>query len=170
MKYYLDANAIIRLGDLPQATQELSELHTAGGIKHLISREAMYELIDGPKVTSESKAKNQLTLEKLGLSISANSIFQLDKGILSETTLGTDKNHELYESHLQNKGNPSKAVSDAVHLANSKARSAVFVSCDGQARSTARDHDLDNECLIDLLAQLEIETTANQRCKKCLGL
>lgn len=170
MKYYLDANAIIRLGGLPQATQELSKLHAAGAIKLLISREAMYELIDGPKVTSESKTKNQLTLDKLGLSITPDTIFQLDKGILGETTLGTDTSHELYESHLQNKGNRAKAVSDGVHLANSQAMNAVFVSWDGQARSTARDHDLEKECFIDLLAQLEIETTANQRCKKCLGL
>jgi hypothetical protein len=170
VKYYLDANVIIRLGDLPQATQELSELHAAGALRLLIAREAMYELIDGPKVTSESKTKNQLTIDKLGMSITADSIFQLDKGILGETTLGTDKSHELYESHLQNKGNPSKAVSDGVHLANSQAMNAVFVSCDGQARATARDHNLNKECLIDLLAKLEIETTANQRCKKCLGL
>ena len=170
MAYYLEANAIIRLGDLPQATQELSKLHAAGAIKLLIAREAMYELIEGPKVTSENKTKNQLTLDKLGPPITPDSIFQLDKGTIGETTLGSDQSHELYKSHLQNKGNPSKAISDAVHLANSQAMNAVFVSCDGQARSTARDHNLAKECLIDLLSKLEIETTANQRCKKCLGL
>lgn len=170
MNYYLDANAIIHLGDLPQATQELSKLHAAGAIKLLIAREAMYELIDGPKVTPENKAKNQLTLDKLGLPITPDSIFQLDKGILGETTLGTDQSHELYESHLENKGNPSKAVSDGVHLANTQSMNAIFVSCDGQPRSTAQVYDLNKECLIDLLYQLEIETTENQRCKKCLGL
>lgn len=170
MAYYLDANAIIHLGDLLQATQELSYLHASGEIKLLLAREAMYELIEGPKVTPENKAKNQRTLDTLGLRITRDSIFQLDKGILGETILGTDQSHELYESHLQNKGNPSKAMSDAVHLANSQAMNAVFVSCDGQARSTARNHDLAKECLIELLSKLEIETTANQRCKKCLGL
>lgn len=170
MAYYLEANAIIHLGDLPQATQKLSDLHAAGTITLLLAREAMYELIEGPKVTPENKAKNQATLDKLSLSITPDRIFQLDKGILGETILGTDQSHELYKSHLQNKGNPSKAISDAVHLANSQGMNAVFVSCDSQARSTARDHDLAKECLIDLLSKLEIETTANQRCKKCLGL
>ena len=170
MTYYLDANAIIRLGDLPQATQKLADLHAAGDIKLLLAREAMYELIEGPKVKPENKAKNQRTLDKLGLPITPDSIFLLDKGGLGETIVGTDQSHELYESHLQNKGNPSKAVSDGVHLANSHAINAVFVSCDGQVRSTARGHDLDKECLIDLLLQFGIETTANHRCKKCLGL
>lgn len=170
MTYYLDANAIILLGDMPQAAQALSDLHVAGEIELLVAREAMYELIEGPKVTPENKAKNQVTLDKLGLPITADSIFLLDKGILGETTLGSNQSHELYGSHLKNKGNPSKAVSDGVHLANSQAMNAVFVSCDSQARSTARNHDLGKQCLIDLLAQLEIETAANQRCKKCLGL
>ena len=170
MTYYLDANAIILLRDMPQATQELADLHAAGEIELLLAREAMYELIEGPKVTPENKAKNQFTLDKLGLPVTADCIFLIDKGILGETTLGSDQSHELYDSHLKNKGNPSKAISDGVHLANSQAMNAVFVSCDSQARSTARNHDLGKECLIDLLAQLEIETAENQRCKKCLGL
>lgn len=130
----------------------------------------IFELFEGPKVTPEYKAKNQCTLDKLGPPVAVDSIFLVDKGRLGETTLGSDQSHELYDSHLKNKGNPSKAVSDGVHLANSQAMNAVFVSCDSQATSTARDHDLDKECLINLLAQLEIEAAANQRCKKCLGL
>lgn len=170
MNYYLDANAIIHLGELPQAIQALFDLHAAGDIRLLLAHEAIYELIEEPRVTPENKLKNQRTLDKLGLSITPDRILLLDKGILGETTLGTDQSHELYESHLQNKGNPSRAVSDGVHLANAQALNAVFVSCDGQARSTAQDHNLDKECLIDVLSKFEIETTPNQRCKKCLVL
>jgi hypothetical protein len=170
MAYYLDANAIISLGELPQATQRLADLHASGTIKLLLAREAVYELIEGPKVTAENKTKNQRILDKLGLSISPDSIFLLGKGILDETTLGADQSHEIYESHLRNKGNPSKAVSDGVHLANARALNAVFVSCDYQARSTARDRGLDKECLIDFLSRLEIDTSAINRCKKCLRL
>lgn len=170
MSYYLDANAIIKLVDLPDETQKLADLHSAGTIKLHLSREAMYELTEGPEVSQQNKIKNQRVLDVLGLSTTPNSIFQLNKGILGETVLGTDQSHDLFDSHLKNKGNPSKAMSDGLHLANSQALDAVFVSCDGQPRSTARIHNLAKECLIDLFSNLAIETAAVKNCKKCLQL
>ena len=170
MSYYLDANVIIQLVDLPDETQKLADLYNAGTIELLLTREAMYELTEGPEITPQNKIKNQRVLDVLGLSTMPNNIFQLNKGILGETVLGTDQSHCLFESHLKNKGNPSKAMSDAVHLANSQALDAVFVSCDGQPRSTARIHNLAKECLIDLLLTLAIETTAVKNCKKCRQL
>jgi hypothetical protein len=130
----------------------------------------MYELTEGPEITPQNKIKNQRVLEVLGLSTTPNHIFQLNKGILGETVLGTDQSHHLFKSHLKNKGNPSKAMSDAVHLANSQALDAVFVSCDGQPRSSARIHNLAKDCLIDLLLDLAIETKAVKNCKKCRQL
>jgi hypothetical protein len=170
MSYYLDTNLIIQLVDLPYETQKLAELHNSSTIKLLLAREAMYELTEGPEVSQENQIKNRRVVDILGLSTTPNNIFQLDKGILGETILGTDQSHYLYESHLENKGNPSKAMSDGVHLANSQALGAIFVSCDGQPRSTARIHNLDKECLIDLFSSLEIDTTAVKSCKKCLKL
>jgi hypothetical protein len=170
MSYYLDANAIIQLVDLPDETQKLADLHTAGTIELVLAREAMYELTEGPEISPQNKIKNQSVLDALGLSTTPNSVFQLNKGILGETILGTDQSHSLFESHLTNKGSPSKAMSDAVHLANSQELDAVFVSCDGQPRSTAHIHNLAKECLIDLFSNLAIETTAVKNCKKCRQL
>jgi predicted nucleic acid-binding protein len=167
MSYYLDTNVIIQLVDLPYENQKLADLHNSSKITLLLAREAMYELTEGPKVSQEDQIKNQRVLDILGLSTTPNNIFQLDKGILGETILGTDQSHDLYESHLENKGNPPKAVSDGIHLANSQALGAIFVSCDGQPRSTAGINNLDKECLIDLFSSLEIETAAVKSCKKC---
>jgi hypothetical protein len=82
MSCYLDANVIIQLVDLPDETQKLADLHNAGTIELLLTREAMYELTEGPEITPQNKIKNQRVLDVLGLSTTPNNIFLLNKGIL----------------------------------------------------------------------------------------
>lgn len=152
MSYYLDSNAWIHLSELPDVGSCISDAASNGSIRIFLSRENVYELVENPEISEESRLANKALLSSFELPTEPDSIFILGRGILGETVLATTESEALFNEHLKHKGNPLKAVPDGVHLVNAKALGAIMVSCDRQTRTTAISEGLDLLCLNQFLA------------------
>lgn len=167
MRYYLDSNAWIHLSNYPDVALKVAQAAKSGSINICISRANLFELTEDPKITEANLAANKSVLALFEVQLQADSIFILGRGIMGETLFSSSDSEALFSGHLNNKGNPLKAVPDGIHLVNAHTLRATLVTCDKQARKTATEENLIVICLWEFLEFNSLPTKPGSICSAC---
>ena len=170
MKYSFDANAWIQIFQCPEIYGNLLAAFSAGEIEVVLHQEILWELIESPEIEEAISLRNYSLLKPFLHKLQPDGILVIGRSILGMAKIPDERLSQVFDKHLQRKGNRERALDDAIHLVNALDGKSALVSCDGQVRSTALSESVSLVCLLDFLEKNGWYREDLPHCRKCRKL
>jgi hypothetical protein len=154
MRIYLDNTAWLSLVSQGLALDLLREGQERGSIEITLSVENLRELIIKESVGEDRRARNLFAIAPFLKNFEADRLLVIGHSRLGFAHLPESKVSDVYDSHLNGKSKPEKAIADGIHIANAVALDAELVSCDHQVRMTALKSVRNLRCLRQMIDEL----------------
>jgi hypothetical protein len=164
MRIYLDNTAWLSLVKQGATLDLLRESQDRGSIDVTLSVENLRELIIKESVGEDRRARNLFALAPFLRNFQADRLLVIGHSRLGFAQLPEPGVSNVFDSHLNGKSKPEKAISDGIHIANALALEAELVSCDHQVRMTALKHVKNLRCLREVIDELGGSTLGLDAC------